>query len=271
VRPVTDIPLGSGAELERFLRYAAGVELTVAQEYLTAAYSLQLPEGLTQPLADDIRASHAELMRIAIGEMRHLRAVNEVLRALLTAGAAFTPALRPASRLPGKQPGTFDPATFRAATKQAIQSFIDIEAPSVSVDGVYARILATLERDGPHEAEQSVRTIMAEGEDHFETFRAIQVWLSAHQESEYLRSAAGTAPLPDDPDHQEVQTIYRAILEQLHRGYTFGNPGGAPDINGARMDMVGRLDAAAQKIAQRGFLVVFDPLTDPRFAPIDPP
>jgi hypothetical protein len=37
------------------------------------------------------------------------------------------------------------------------------------------------------------------------------------------------------------------------------------------MDMVGRLDAAAQKIAQRGFLVVFDPLTDPRFAPIDPP
>jgi Ferritin-like len=271
VRPVTDVPLGSGAELERFLRYAAGVELTVAQEYLTAAYSLQLPEGLTQPLADDIRASHAELMRIAIGEMRHLRAVNEVLRALLTAGAAFTPALRPASRLPGKQPGTFDPATFRAATKQAIQSFIDIEAPSVSVDGVYARILATLERDGPHEAEQSVRTIMAEGEDHFETFRAIQVWLSAHQESEYLRSAAGTAPLPDDPDHQEVQTIYRAILEQLHRGYTFGNPGGAPDINGARMDMVGRLDAAAQKIAQRGFLVVFDPLTDARFAPIDPP
>jgi|HubBroStandDraft_6_1064221.scaffolds.fasta_scaffold41258_2 hypothetical protein len=271
VRPVTDNPLGSGAELERFLRYAAGVELTVAQEYLTAAYSLQLPEGPTQPLADDIRASHAELMRIAIGEMRHLRAVNEVLRALLPAGAAFTPALRPASRLPGKQPGTFDPATFRAATKQAIQNFIDVEAPSVSVDSVYARILATLERDGPHEAEQSVRTIMAEGEDHFETFRAMQVWLSAHQESEYLRSVAGTAPPPDDPDHQEVQTIYRAILEQLHRGYTFGNPGGAPDINGARMDMVGRLDAAAQKIAQRGFLVVFDPLTDPRFVPIDPP
>ena len=271
VSPVTANPLGSGAELERFLRYAAGVELTVAQEYLTAAYSLQLPEGPTQPLADDIRASHAELMRIAIGEMRHLRAVNEVLRALLPAGAAFTPALRPASRLPGKQPGTFDPATFRAATKQAIQNFIDVEAPSVSVDSVYARILATLERDGPHEAEQSVRTIMAEGEDHFETFRAMQVWLSAHQESEYLRSVAGTAPPPDDPDHQEVQTIYRAILEQLHRGYTFGNPGGAPDINGARMDMVGRLDAAAQKIAQRGFLVVFDPLTDPRFVPIEPP
>ena len=127
-------------------------------------------------------------MRIAIGEMRHLRAVNDVLRALLPAGTAFAPALQPASRLPGKQRGTFDPASFTAATRQAIQNFIDIEAPSMSVDSVYARILATLEREGPHDAEQSVRTIMAEGEDHFEAFRAMQVWLSAHQESEYLRS-----------------------------------------------------------------------------------
>ena len=154
---------------------------------------------------------------------------------------------------------------------QAILNFIAIEAPSVSVDSVYARILATLERDGPHAAEQSVRTIMAEGEDHFETFRAIQVWLSAHQESDYLRATAGVAPPSDDADHQALQTTYRAILEQLHRGYGQGNPAGASEINGARTDMVGRLDATAQKIAGRGFLVVFDQLTDPRFAPIDPP
>jgi hypothetical protein len=181
------------------------------------------------------------------------------------------PALRPASRLPGKQPGTFDPAAFTAATRQAIQNFIDIEAPSVLVDSVYASIFATLERDGPYAAEQSVRNIMPKGEGYFETFRAIQVWLSAHQESEYLRSTAGTPPPPDDADHQALQTTYRAILEQLHRGYGQGDPAGAPDINGARTDMVGRLDTTAQKITGRGFLVVFDPLTDPRFAPIDPP
>ena len=271
VRPIAGDPLAPGAELERYLRYAAGVELTVAQEYLTAAYSLKLADGLSQPLADDVRASHAELMRIAIGEMRHLRAVNEVVRALLPAGAAFVPALRVASRLPGTQPATFDPATFTAATRQAIQNFIDIEAPSVSVDSVYARILATLERDGPHAAEQSVRTIMAEGGDHFETFRAIQVWLSPHQESDYLRATGGRAPPPDDADHGELQATYREILERLYQGYTSGNPGGARDINAARENMVGRLDAAAQKIAGRGLLVVFDALTDPRFAPIDPP
>ena len=150
---------------------------SLVQEYLTAAYSLRLPAGLAQPLAEDIRVSHAELMRIAIGEMRHLRAVNEVLRALLPTGRPFTPALQPASRLPGKLPGTFDLATFTAATRQASE-FHRYRAPSVSVDSVYARILATLERDGPHEAEQSVRTIMAEGEEHFEAFRSIQFWLT---------------------------------------------------------------------------------------------
>jgi hypothetical protein len=271
VHPIPDDPLAPGAEFERFLRYAAGVELTVAQEYLTAAYSLRLPGGLPEPLSDDIRAAHAELMRIAIGEMRHLRAVNDVLRLVLPAGAAFTPALQPASQLPGKLPGTFEPAVFKAATKTAIQNFIDIEAPSVSVDSVYARILATLERDSLHDAAQSVRTIMAEGEDHFETFRAIQVWLSAHQESQYLRSTAGTAPPPNDPDHRKLQTEYLAILERLHQGYTIGNPAGAPNVNGARMNMVGPLNDAAEKIAARGFLVIFDPVTDPRFAPIGPP
>lgn len=270
-RQVSEKPLGSRAELEQFLRYAAGVELAVAQEYLTAAYSLKSPAGLPVGLRNDVRAAHAELMRIAIGEMRHLRAVNDVLRALLPVGATFSPALRVADKLPADVPGTFRPVSFRAATKQAIKDFIDIEAPSVSVDSVYARILATLERDGPHEAAQSVRTIMAEGEDHFETFRAIQVWLSAHDEPQYLRSTSGAAPPPGDPDHQELQARYSDILQQLYRGYTQGGAAGAPDVNMARMDMVGPVDAAAHKIADRGFLVVFDLLSNPRFAPIAPP
>jgi hypothetical protein len=270
-RQVAGNPLSSPAELAHYLRYSAGVELAVAQQYLTAAYSLKphagLPAGL---LRDDVRAAHAELMRIAVGEMRHLRAVNEVLRALLPVGTAFNPALRVADRLPADLPGTFRPVTYRAATEQAIREFIDIEAPSVSVDSVYARILATLERDGPHEAAQSVRTIMAEGEDHFETFRSIQVWLGRHSEPQYLRATSG-APPPGDADRQQLQARYLDILEQLHTGYTQGGADGAPEVNMARMDMVGPLDALAHRIADRGFLVIFDTLADPRFAPISPP
>src|SRR5262249_1432700 len=154
-------------------RYAAGVELAVAQEYLTAAYSLKAPDGLANPLADDIRAAHSELMRIAIGEMRHLRAVNDVLRGLADPGT-FKPALQVASNIPGVDPGSTRPVQPRPATLSVIDEFIDIERPSVSVDSVYARILATFERDGPHDLEQSIRTIMAEGEDHYETFLAIR-------------------------------------------------------------------------------------------------
>jgi Ferritin-like len=267
-RQVDGQPLPA-ADLEKYLRYAAGVELAVAHEYLAAAYSLRLPDGLATGLADDIRAAHAEIMRVAIGEMRHLRAVNDVLRGLAAPGT-FKPALQVASAVPGDKPGETRPVVARAATRQAIKDFIDIEAPSVSVDGVYSRILATLVRDGPHALEQSIRTIMAEGEDHYQTFRSIQEWLNRHSESDYLRSTRGPPP-SDDADHRKLQTLYAALLDELHRGYSVGGTEGTRDINAARADMLGPIDAAAQAIAQRGFVVSFDRLTDPRFKPIDPP
>src|SRR6202022_436368 len=96
------------------LNYAAGVELAVAQEYLAAAYSLK-PDtdpslGATPDLLGDVQATHAELMRIAIGEMRHIRAVNDVIRGLSDPGT-FDPALRVASQLPHQDPGPFQPVS----------------------------------------------------------------------------------------------------------------------------------------------------------------
>jgi hypothetical protein len=271
-RQVSGQPLSSAAELERYLRFAAGVELAVAHEYLAAAYSLQRPAGLEQPLRDDLRVSYAEIMRIAIGEMRHLRAVNDVLRSLI-APAPFTPALQVARAVPGQRPGTTRPVLARAATLAVIDDFIDIERPSVSVDGVYARILATLERDGTHEQGQMIRTIMAEGEDHFVTFVAIREWLGRHPESTYLRSPNLRPPPAGDALHRTLQTRYVALLERLFRGYSLGRIAGAADVNAARAAMVepNGIDPGANAVADAGFIVTFDPISDPRFAPIDPP
>ena len=271
LRPIAGDRLGSRAELETFLRYAAGVELAVAQEYLTAAYSLKSPDGLPNPLADDIRAAHSELMRIAIGEMRHLRAVNDVLRGLADPGT-FKPALQVASRIPGVEPGTTRLVQPRRAELAVIDEFIGIESPSVSVDSVYARILATFVHDGPHDLEQSIRTIMAEGEDHYETFLAIREWLGRHpNEGDFLRAV--TPPPANDPTHQTLQTTYRKLLEALHKGYTLGIRAGAPDVVAARSLMIdpGGVDAAAQAVTNRGFIVTFAPIDDPRFTSIDPP
>ena len=119
-----------------------------------------------------------------------------------------------------------------------------------------------------------MRSIIAEGEDHFETFEFIQEWLGRHQPSQYLRAVNLAAPPAGNKLHRDLQGLFEGILLGLHDGYTKGMPAGANDINQARSTMVlppNSLAAAAQKVANAGFLVVFDALPDQRFAPIDPP
>jgi hypothetical protein len=267
----TGQPFATLAELEAHLRYAAGVELGVMHEYLAAAFSLKL-SGLPPALVEDVTAAHAELMRIAIGEMRHIRAVNDVL-ASSRITMPFVPALRVARELPGTPAGTFRPVQPRPALPAAIQQFIEIEQPSRSVDGLYIRILATLDRDGTDEQEQTIRTVMAEGGDHFETFQFIQEWLGAHSPNDYLRAPNLVSPPPGNALHQTLQQRYVTLLQLLFDGYTQGLPAGASNINAGRNLMLGPtgIQGAAEAVAQAGFLVVFDPPADPRFTPMDHP
>ena len=263
-------------ELVTNLRYAAGVELAVIHEYLAAAYSLKVT-GLSGNLADNVTAARAELIRVAASEMRHLRAVNNVLLSLAKADnvppANFTPALRVAARIPGSQPGTFRDVLARPATPQAIQDFIDLERPSVSVDGLYARILATLEDEPSDEMSQTIRSIMAEGENHFVTFEFIQEWLGQHSPSQYLLAPNLAPPPAGNALHATLQQRYRALLERLFDGYKLGIPAGAVNINAARQAMLGNagIEGAAVAVAAAGFLVVFDRVNDPRFEPVSNP
>ncbi|MER9259461.1 MULTISPECIES: ferritin-like domain-containing protein [unclassified Mesorhizobium] len=274
-------PLPNRAVLLRHLRYAAGVELAVAHEYLAAAFSFK-PDGDPSlagddALADSIRAARAEIMRIAIGEMRHTRAVNDVIRAISPPGA-FKPALQVADALP-RPGGGHRPVVPRVASRAAIDDFIDIEAPSAGVDGLYMDILATLENppsDMPEgvakEWAEAVSSIIAEGEDHFQTFLDIREWLGAYQEAKYLRDPAATQPDAAQPDHVALQAAYLGVLDDLHTGYTKGRFQGATEINEARRDMVGAgLSSLASAVAAGGFIVVFNVVADPRFAPISPP
>jgi hypothetical protein len=263
--------LASLAELETNLRYAAGVELAVIHEYLAAAYSLKVT-GLAAAIADDVVAARAEILRVTFGEMRHVRAVNDVLRALNN-GGAFVPALRVASQVPGVAPGTLRPVVPRPATPETIQAFVDIESPSISVDGLYASILATLEDLGSEETQQTVRSIMADGESHFETFSFIQEWLGRHDPAEYLTNVNPPVAPPGNALHAKLQQEYGDLLKRLFNGYTLGIPVGAADINAARNAMLGTagLDGAAEAVAAAGFLVSFDPINDPRFTPVAHP
>lgn len=263
-------PFDTVDELVDQVRYAAGVELALTLEYLSAAYSLNRSAADGGTLADDVRASFAEVMRVAIGEMKHVRAVNDLLIALFERNLVpeFTPALRVASQLPVGG-GTFRPFQFRSLTQVTLDQFIDIEAPSFSVDGLYGRILATVQRDAPGPIAALVQAIMADGTDHFETFNFIKEWLGRHSESDYLLDLS--EPNDTIDAHNLLQAQYRNVLEALHDGYTAGVPTGADVIAQARTDMLERPDGIrglCEALANAEVRVTFVTPGDPRFAPI---
>ena len=160
---------------------------------------------------------------------------------------------------------------FRALAPATLTEFIQIEAPSLTVDGLYVRILATLEAAGQAAQAATIRSVMAEGADHYATFRNVEEWLGRHAGTPYLRNLTD-APV-GHPALATVQQRYEAVLDRLHQGYAAGLPAGGADVAAARLAMLGAggLDAACEALAQAGFLARFAPPTDPRFAPVPPP
>jgi hypothetical protein len=270
---LTAQPLSTRAELIKALRYAAGVEMAVLHEYLAAAFSFKNPDKLHGVLRDSVIAAKAEILRIAVGEMHHLRVVNDVLK-LLAGQGTFQPALQVATILPAAGTHKPRPVSIRPADRQTIDRFIDVERPSTSVDGLYSRILATLYTLGTEPQRQAIRTVMSEGEDHFETFQFIKEWLKPHKPAEYLRSADMKVGTSASPAHVKLQNKYRELLQQLDRGYRQGFPDGGEDIKQARGSMVSRfgIEDLAEAVSEENLLVSFDWIeNDRRFGWVDPP
>lgn len=272
-KAVAGTPL-SAEKLVPTLRYAAGVEIGVMLEYLSAAFSVNAVAGVAgSELRQDARAARQQLLLVAFGEMRHLREINALLADMHRSSGAdpFEPALGIATVLPpsGEMPGR--DLRFRRLTPEALADFVRIEAPSLTVDGLYSSILATFERDGPEAHADAIRSVMAEGADHYATFLAVQEWLGRHPPGSYLLPL-GPAP-PDHPALRAVQERYERVLGLLHESYRAGIPAGAATIAVSRQVMLGPdgLEGACEALARQGFLPVFAVPADPRFAAVPPP
>jgi hypothetical protein len=273
VRQNAGVPLPSAEALIAALREAAGIELAVMHEYIAAAFSLVDPAAVVDDneLRKDVTAAYAEIMRIAIGEMRHLRAVNVVLRGLLPPDS-FEPALRIATHVPSSDPVKPIPSVPRAATVEALDHFIAIERAAATIDRLYQNIQTTLRISGTDDQRQAIETILAEGEDHFQAFSDIREWLSRHQPDRVLRSTQLRPAPASEPLQQALDREYRRVLDFLYRGYRAGTLSGAGLINEARSVMVGQggLLGRAKELAAAGFLVTFSVVTDDqRFIPLD--
>lgn len=274
VDPLTESQLAgtviqTDAELDASLRLAAGIELAVMHEYLCAAFSLAPDTAVSGALARAVKASRAELMRVAIGEMRHLRVVNEAL-ALLQARASqvFQPALRVSLKIPTADLSSFRGRQFRPLNAAALQDFIAVETSAHAVDQLYGNVMATFRARGNDHLTQVIASIISDGQDHLETFQFMQEWLAPFGAAALRPNLV--RPGPGEATHMALQSKYKAVLENLHAGYSAGLPAGAQAINTARQAMVqpaGLMDLA-NAVANAGFLVVFDDVADPRFAPI---
>jgi rubrerythrin len=266
-------PFAAPEELEANLRYAAGIERAAVQTYLSAAFSLNPIPADAGSLRVDSATSFAELMRIAISEMRHLRIVNDVLREI-NAGVHPGTIFRPALQIALDFPASFEhpqPVPERRLTPEVLEEFIDVEKPSDTLDGLYARIFVSLGNFSFPNLAQTIRSVMTDGFDHYETFLDMREWLGRHHPNDYLLNLH--QPGPDDPAHKHLQQLLLQVLQTLRQGYSLGLPRGGEDIAHARGLMLGNgLLTACEDLRARGLMVIFDPISsDPDFGMIARP
>ena len=236
-----------------------GLEHVVLLEYLYAYYSLKRPEDFADPrsAADALFVRH-ELLGIAVSEMRHLRWANQLLWTLAKLGLIRDrgPALEPGRKVPAAN-GERD-RQLRPLVLPTFDDFVAVERPSGTLDGAYARVVATLRVGYPEPLLQLARQIVAEGTDHYNRFREIGI---------VLRSWPGARSGTVTPWLRPIQLgspaatgralyLYRGILRDLTDAYRRGDMEDAGKILDARRQMMA-LDDAAEQLAANGIGVPF--------------
>jgi hypothetical protein len=236
-----------------------GLEHVVVLEYLYAYYSLKRPEDFADPRnsADVLFVRH-ELLGIAVSEMRHLRWANQLLWTLAKLGLIRDrgPALEPGRKVPTAN-GERDRQLRRLALP-TLDDFVAVERPSGTLDGAYARVVATLRTGYPEPLLQLARQIVAEGMDHYNRFREIGIVLRSWPG---VRSGTGTPwlrtiQLGSPAAAGKALDLYRGILRDLADAYRRGDMEDAGKILDARQQMMA-LDDAAEQLAANGVGIPF--------------
>ncbi len=248
-------PFAAGEELAKELVYLCGLEHVVMLEYLYAYYSLRTPESLKGQLSADLLFVRHELLGVAVGEMRHLRWANQLLWTLAKLGVKTPPLPALAAGLKVPTATGTRPRVLRPLTLEALADFVAVERPSGSLDGAYARVVATLRNGYPEPILQLARQIVADGVDHYNRFREIKVvldsWAGKGDPTPCLR------PLkPDAAKAAGALTLYRAILNNLDIAYRHGDLEDAGAILKGRGKMM-ELNAEAERLAARGVGIPF--------------
>jgi Ferritin-like len=251
----------------------AGMEMALIIEYLYALFSLRHPDEATDPawpsLADDLRAVRQTVLMVAVGEMTHLRWVNQMLwlldrHGVHPGGWRYQPIVTWADRIKVANDRL---TTLAPLTPATLEGFIQLERPTGYLTGVYEKCAATL-RDAtqyPRQVFDIALRIDGEGTEHFRNFCNIKRILSKYPQAEdgsypYLR--------PVVPSHTPETRTAVAMFDTLrrHLGDAYAAEArqdmaaAEAGISDARAAMM-RLQASAEQLASCGLGI---PFLDPR-------
>jgi hypothetical protein len=217
------------------LKELAGMELTLALEYLYAYFSLREPDEVTSEqeatwsgLTEDLRAARQLILSVALSEMTHLRWVNQTLWLVFKShpeAGTYEPCLSAAiadcdpNSPEANQSGL---GLLRPATQDVLQNFVEIERPGGHLDTEYVNLVAYLREhmgEFPEGLYQLAVRIDTDGMQHYQKFRDVKRILApyAAQEALYLRPV-----IEAKPTAKEVQPALQQIdiaLEALREAY----------------------------------------------------
>lgn len=249
----------------RALRRLATVEHALAVEYLVAHYSLDAPRELAGNETEKTRhifAAAQEIFAIAVDEMRHFRWVNEALL-LLDAEPALGRARHYGPSFPHQKFARLP------LTRDRLQWFIDVEAPSQSIgqtlDGMYVRLLQSIARQPARFEEherlvQLIKLIVDEGTDHYRRFLSVRDHLKGLRTHEFLRkpqkkqggrARAKTAELLAMSDD-----LYLSLMRSLASAFAQKDTGGGIVLHQSRRTML-NLHEVNHELASRNRLPRF--------------
>jgi hypothetical protein len=267
-------PLLTRAQIIERLRDLAQVEHALAVEYLYAFYSLGIParpEDGPQP-DPRVRTAGEEIFHIAVDEMRHLRAVNEILIEL---GEAWV--LGRASVIGRDYDGNGRAFQQRfelvPLSRAQLDWFIKVERASQNdhsqdtIDGMYTLILHSIAASDEFPAEQKqrarqlVKVIIDEGMEHFRRFTRARDALRELPEASYLKVRGAPLRLaeghPDRVLQDTADAAYVVVLRALGYVFQMGDRQRGVMMETARRAMY-NMDDAARSLALRGVGAMFD-------------
>jgi hypothetical protein len=263
-------PYADAAEMIAALRdRLAPMEMTLAYQYLYGLFSLKAPEEAPPDrwptMAADLTAARQFVTLVAVGEMTHLRWVNQILweldrAGLYPPGQHYEPVVKPLAQ-PMKIGGLTLP-TLRPLDLATLEAYVRVERPGGALDTAYARCVATLSQPAypKHLHELAVR-IDSDGTQHFERFRDIHRSMRAYTAPPgasvpYLRPVtpgnAEQAAAALQPLGELVQALQSAYADEAA-----GRMAAAQQSIDSARRLMDRFRGAAESLAGQGIGVPF--------------